>query len=340
MKWAIIVLIILGLLAALSASLLVNALRSENQTTLTGRGVVKAVVIKKALPAMSWISSQHVEVRDIKRTGLAADYFSDPVQVVGKVLAVPVMKDQVLTRSVLISEGSGAQLVAALPPGMRAVSVPVPKHSVMGGLLYPGCLVDIIATFRLQRSELKGEALSTTLLRSIQVLAVEDESIVSKANPEEQKTRISASGRDLTVTLMVDSRQAEALQLAMNNGKITLAMRNPLDQENVESDAMILNQGRLAKLGQLLGPTVVTSSGRMPEFNENGELVLIDPNNPNQPEQVIAPTPSGQTERLEQFFGNPFGGSGNAPQWEITVIRGKEVKEEVLDMPVSGVASQ
>ncbi len=329
MKWAIVVLIVLGLLAALSAILLVNALRTEKDT-LGGKGDVTAVVAKMTLPSMSWITSQHIEVKEVPRKGLAVDYFSDPVQVIGKVLAVPITKGQVLTRSNLITEGSGAQLATALPQGMRAVSIPISKHSVMGGLLYPGCLVDVIATFRLRRTrEAKGEALSTTLLRGIQVLAVQNETIFTKA--DQQKAKVRQSSRDLTVTLMVDSRQAEALQLAMNNGKVTLAMRNPLDRQDVESDAMVLSQGRLAKLGQILGSSVPTTNSRMPGFNEEGELVLTDSNDPNQPQQRISTGVTAKSQRLERFFG----GMGRSPQWQVTVIRGKDVKEEILEMAES-----
>ena len=336
MKWAIVVLIVLGLLAALSAILLVNALRTEKDT-LGGTGEVTAVVAKMTLPSMSWITSQHIEVKEVPRKGLAVDYFSDPVQVIGKVLAVPITKGQVLTRSNLITEGSGAQLATALPQGMRAVSVPISKHSVMGGLLYPGCLVDVIATFRLRRTrEAKGEALSTTLLRGIQVLAVQNETIFTKADQDQQKAKVRQSSRDITVTLMVDSRQAEALQLAMNNGKITLAMRNPLDRQDVESDAMVLSQGRLAKLGQILGSSVSTTYGRMPEFNEEGELVLTDSNDPNQPQQRISTGVTTESQRLERFFG----GMERSPQWQVTVIRGKDVKEEILEMGESDSAIQ
>lgn len=336
MKWAIVVLIVLGLLAALSAILLVNALRTEKDT-LGGKGDVTAVVAKMTLPSMSWITSQHIEVKEVPRKGLAVDYFSDPVQVIGKVLAVPITKGQVLTRSNLITEGSGAQLATALPQGMRAVSIPISKHSVMGGLLYPGCLVDVIATFRLRRTrEAKGEALSTTLLRGIQVLAVQNETIFTKADQDQQKAKVRQSSRDITVTLMVDSRQAEALQLAMNNGKITLAMRNPLDRQDVESDAMVLSQGRLAKLGQILGSSVSTTYGRMPEFNEEGELVLTDSNDPNQPQQRISTGVTTESQRLERFFGD----MGRSPQWQVTVIRGKDVKEEILEMGESDSAIQ
>lgn len=339
MKWAVIILIVLGLLAALSASLLVNALRSEKMDTLTGSGKVKAVVATTSLPAMSWITSQHVEVKEVQKKGLAADYFSDSIQVIGKVLAVPIVKDQVLTKRSLIAEGSGAQLAAGLSPGMRAVSVPVSRHSVMGGLLYPGCIVDVIATFNLRTRDAKGEAISTTLLRRVRVLTVQDESIISMAGQEEQKTRTSRTEAQLTVTLEVDSRQAEALQLAMNNGKITLAMRNPLDQQEVDSDAMVLSQGRLAKLGELLGTSVRLTGARLAGLDANELQVIIDPNDPNLTLQVPAVSQMQEAERLESFFGAGSGGR-RSPQWEITVIRGKEVKEEVFEMTGSGSVSK
>jgi len=122
----------------------------------------------------------------------------------------------------------------------------------------------------------------------------------------------------------------------MNNGKISLAMRNPLDKQNVESDAMVLSQGRLAKLGQLLGSSVSTTRGGMPEFNEEGELILADPNDPNQPQRRISTGVTAESQRLESFFG----GTRRSPQWQITVIRGKDVKEEILEMAESDSANQ
>ena len=180
MKWAIVVLIIFGLLAALSASLLVNALRSETtgDPKLSGKGEVKAVVAVKSLPARSLITPQDITVKNVPRKGLAATYFSEPEQVVGKVLRVPVAEGKVLTQSELLTGGSGVQLAATLQPGMRAVSVPVSIHSVMGGMLYPGCIVDVIATFRLSDQADRGQAMSTTLLRGIQVLAIQNASVV------------------------------------------------------------------------------------------------------------------------------------------------------------------
>jgi pilus assembly protein CpaB len=317
MKWAIAGLIGLGLLAGLSALLLVSALRSEKMAELRGKGSINAVVAAKALPAMSLLTSQNTAIKKVPRNGLAADFFFDQAQVVGKMLARPVEEGQVLTKSALMSEGEGAQVAATLKPGMRAMSVPVSKHSVMGGLLYPGCLVDVVATFHLRYQDERGQAISTTLLHGVQVLAVQDESIMSKTEQEKAQTKVNPRGSEnqLTVTLMVDTRQAEALQLAMDYGKVTLAMRNPLDQRATDSDAMVLSQGRLAMAGELLGPSVFRSGG--------------DANSPD-PNQMADETVN--TEQLRRLFGEGRG----SPQWQVTVIRGKDVKEEVVENSSAG----
>jgi len=279
---------------------------------LKGKGEVEAVVAVKALAAMSLITPQDITVKNVPIKGLAASYFSKPIHVVGKVLRVPIAENQVLTQNELLTGGSGVQLAAVLQPGMRAVSVPVSIHSGMSEMLYAGCIVDVIATFRLRE---RGEAMSTTLLRGIQVLAIQNASVVSTpVTGEPRKTE-----SQLTVTLMVDTRQAEALQLAMDNGKISLAMRNPTDQKTVDTEGMILNQGRLGKFGELLGSSVDAALA----VDSNAE---VDPS---------ADAAAQNTEQLNRVFGSESG--GKSPQWGVTVIRGREVKEEVVEAPGAAV---
>jgi Flp pilus assembly protein CpaB len=100
---------------------------------------------------------------------------------------------------------------------------------------------------------------------------------------------------------MVDSKQAEALQLAVTYGRISLAMRNPLDKSPIDSEATLLSQGRLAKLGSALNPTDLTAEGEK--------------------DQIIGEPPETK-EVLPQ----------EKPSWSMTVIRGTDVKEQDLDI--------
>lgn len=335
MKWSIVALIALGLIAAISATLLVNALRADD-TARSAKGDVDAVIVVKTLPAMAVISSHHVVVQKVPQKGLSPDYCSNPIQVIGKVLSVPVVGGQVLTKSLLITEGSGAQLAAALPFGMRALSVPVANYSVMSGLLYPGCVVDVIATFKLRSRNAKGQAVSMTLLHSIQVLAIQDRSIVSKSDPKDEAAK-KMGGRSSslrqTVTLMVNTKQAEALQLAMDNGKITLAMRNPLDQRPVSLEATVLSQGRLAQLGDLLGTSVFAAEeeSSYPDVNDLNVIEMAGlTGDPNRPIKTAAVRQNESADRIRRLF--ETGSSRSRPNWEITVIRGREVSEEVIEL--------
>ena len=131
---------------------------------------------------------------------------------------------------------------------------------------------------------------------------------------------------------MVNSRQAEALQLAMQNGKISLAMRNPLDKEPVDPEATILNRGRLAKLGSLMESSVPTG-----QMNFDGTLE-IDINNLRA--IVDANGSSYSTADASAGFGKLWRNTMSSDsqkrtssQWQVTVIKGKDIKEEVLKMP-------
>ncbi|MFW6456709.1 MAG: hypothetical protein ACOC0A_00280, partial [Planctomycetota bacterium] len=55
-----------------------------------------------------------------------------------------------------------------------------------------------------------------------------------------QKT--SPSGRRLTVTLLVEPEQAQALQLGEQRGMLTLAMRNPFDSAPITARALNLRE--------------------------------------------------------------------------------------------------
>ena len=319
MKWGAVILVAMGLAAALFAALLVKSLRSDDLSGVVPE--VDVLLASKDLPAMSVIESTDVTVEKVAKAKLPVGYLSSPAEGIGKILAMPVVQGQVLAESCFIENGVAAQVAASLPTGMRAVSVSLSNDSITGGLLYPGCVVDVLASFKLQSSE-RGQAISTTLLREVQVLAVRGASVVSEKEIEQDKSRSPSNYGRVTVTLMVDPKQAEALQLATENGMISLALRNPLDKSPVDTEATVLSQGRLAQLGSAMTTAVMAGSeGVGTSAPPTGDLT-----------SGLGVKTEGAKTSLQK------GGSGEAPSksresWPVTVIRGSQVLQEDLDMP-------
>jgi pilus assembly protein CpaB len=240
MKWPVVVLFVVGLLAAVSAAVLMTSLRAGGFLGAGDgdSGEVEVVVAAADIPAMSIVGADLVAVVRVPGSEASEDSFSSPLQVVGKVLNVPLVKDQRLERKHFAAEGSGPELASALKDGLRAVSVSLTDYSGLYGLLYPGSVVDVLAYMKVpDESGRRGDAVSSTILRKVQVLGVEDQTVVSLAEDEDPRGLEGKrqANRRWMVTLMVTPGEAQALQLAMENGRISLALRNPGD-ESVPAD--------------------------------------------------------------------------------------------------------
>lgn len=308
MKWTIGLLVTLGVVAAICVVLLVNAFRIDG--SLRSRsGEVAIVVAARDLPAWSVLTVEDIELSKIRKSDVEApeSCFNNTALVVGKVLSMDTTKGQIITKSQILSTGGPADIAALLSPGMRAVSVTLSSDQISGGLLYPRCFVDVLASFKLssgiRNDDSKGEALATTLLERIKVLAIAGESMLASPD-KEGKTASRSPSQRLTVTLELNSKQAEALQLATDNGTISLALRNPLDTEPVNPEATVLNRGKLSRMGGLLGTTVQANPVA-------GSISTSDSS---------AASSNMPTEQ-------------ESPSWDVTIIRGSKI----TDIQVNGI---
>lgn len=232
MRWAIILLILLGVLAAASAALLVASYGGSQRRETPN---VEILVATKALPAQTKIDGSMVALKTVTRKEAPAKHFTNAVQVVGKMLIVPIAEGQVVTPEVFGDRENAAKFAAAIGDGMVAVPITPKDFANLEGLLYPGCLVDVIFT---QRPGTGQDAVSVTLLQSVSVLAIGEYSVVSPKHEAESLEGQSTESKK--VTLQLTPRQAKALQLAQENGTISLALRNPLTPAAADSGAMSL----------------------------------------------------------------------------------------------------
>jgi pilus assembly protein CpaB len=104
-----------------------------------------------------------------------------------------------------------------VPSGMRAMAVGVNEVIGVSGFILPKDRVDVIAT----RTDQGTDKSTETILQNIEVLAV------GKRLEQEGKQNIEVP----TLTLAVTPEEAERLALALQEGKIHIALRSILDTQ-------------------------------------------------------------------------------------------------------------
>jgi len=122
--------------------------------------------------------------------------------------------------------GQRATLSALVKPGMKAVTIRVNDVEGVGGFVLPGDHVDIVLTRTIE----KGSATTEVVLQNTKVLAV-DQSADDRAN----KAAVAKS-----VTLEVDTVDAQKLWLASSVGSLSLLLRNAGETAEVRTRKITL----------------------------------------------------------------------------------------------------
>ena len=133
-------------------------------------------------------------------------------EVENRVVKVPIPQGNPVLFSMLAPEGTAAGLSGILDDGKRALTVKVDEVAGVAGFIHPGDHVDVLMDL-----SLKGEHFSKTILHNI--------SILTTGQIWEQKGDNKPMVVN-TVTLELTPEEAEVLNLASNEGRIRLALRN------------------------------------------------------------------------------------------------------------------
>ena len=148
--------------------------------------------------------------------------FGDPKEVIGRGLVMAIVQNEPILPNKLASKEAGAGLPPIIPPGLRAVSVRVNEVIGVAGYVTPGTRVDVVAT--VSPTQQHQDMTAKVILTNVQVLAAGTK--IERDSEGDKPVPVNV------VTLLVNPEEAERLTLASNEGKIQLALRNPLDQEN------------------------------------------------------------------------------------------------------------
>jgi pilus assembly protein CpaB len=166
------------------------------------------------------LDAHSVRVIDWPSNAVPKNAISDPAEVVGRGLIMPVLENEPILPTTLASKEAGAGLPPAIPPGLRALSVRVNEVIGVAGYVLPGTHVDVVAT--VNPGEKQGDMTSKVILTNVLVLAAGTK-MEQDANNKPMAVNV--------VTLLVNPDESERLTLAAGEGKIQLALRNPLDHD-------------------------------------------------------------------------------------------------------------
>ena len=206
---------------ALATFLALRYIKQQSQPLLA-REPSKAQVV---LAARSLQVGTVIEPEDIKLVSwpgnaLPAGYVASASEAVGRGITTPVAENEPLMAVKLASKEAGGGLPIIIKDGMRAVSVRVDEIIGVAGFVLPGTRVDVMVTLDKSPEENRPQAITKTILQNVQTLAAG------------QQVQRDVEGKPQTVTaitLLVTPDEAELLALAAKEGRIQLALRNPID---------------------------------------------------------------------------------------------------------------
>jgi pilus assembly protein CpaB len=223
-------LLFIGVLAlALGAFASALAYKTLQQRTAGKIELQQVVVAASDIPVGTKLQEKDLRTISISADAFPPGGFHHFQNAIGRGVVLPIAQGEFLISGKnLASPNAGSGLPSMIPSGMRAVSVRVSDMSSAGGFLSPGTRVDVLMT----GNPGSGEPQTVTVLKNVAVLANGSRLDHNMLGPENQNSPI--------ITLLVSPDDAERLALAMAQGRIQLALRNPLDTGQTDVAALSL----------------------------------------------------------------------------------------------------
>ena len=148
--------------------------------------------------------------------------FQDMLELEGRVLKSHLVRGEPVLESKLAPEGTLGGLSSVIEEGKRAITVRVNDVIGVAGFALPGNQVDILVNAQ----DENRKPFSRIVLEQILVLAVAQD-----VGRDDTKPKVVTA-----VTLEVSPQEAETLDLARSIGSLSLALRNQVDGQNVETE--------------------------------------------------------------------------------------------------------
>jgi pilus assembly protein CpaB len=217
------------------------------------------------------LTRDDVKVIQWPSNALPQGVIADPKDVIGRGVVLPIIQNEPILPMKLASKDAGSGLPPVIPPGLRAVSVRVNEVIGVSGYVVPGTRVDVVVT--LSATQNQQDMTSKVILTDGQVLAA--------GTKMERDTEKGKPMPVNVVTLLVNPDEAERLTLAATEGKIQLALRNPLDRDNpsthgVRASMLLGTAPPVRQYPRALPPSIRVTQVAAPDSGPTVEIIRGD----------------------------------------------------------------
>lgn len=222
-------LVLAGFTLALSVVVTLLAYRVLKNRLRPSDDTVQIVVAADKLSLGTRLAAADVRTAAWPKNVPLPGSFQKPEDVIGRGVIINMSANEPVLESKLAPKEGGAGLTSAIPEGMRAVSVKVNDVIGVAGFVVPGTRVDVILSGSRNKDN-NGIEESKVILENVQVLAA-GQNVDQDANGKPQNVQV--------ITLLVKPEDAQRLALATSgDGRIQLALRNPLDLQYANPEAV------------------------------------------------------------------------------------------------------
>ena len=222
----------IALILALGTSILVFSWLQNEKNRLMAAPIpltqnVQVVVANADFPWGTKLTPEMVQIQEYPSGVIPEGHFTSVDAIKDRVVMVDIKRNELLLESKLAPVGATTGGVAAVTDiNKRAMSVKVDDVIGVAGFIKPADRVDVMVTIEPENGKQGNtNTISKMILENVKVLAAGTQ--MERKGKDEEPKQVQV------ITVEVDVEEAEKLALASTQGRLRLALRNPLNTEHV-----------------------------------------------------------------------------------------------------------
>lgn len=246
----------------------------------TGPTMTEIAVARVDMNRGTKISAEHIQMKPYLHDTLPLGHFKEPDQVIGRVILSSISTTApILENSLAPKDLTKGGMAAVISPNKRAMAVKVDNVIGVAGFLHPGHMVDVLVSIE-QPETSNNSQITKTVLENILVLSV---------GTQAQESTDKKAKKVTVVTLEVDLEEGEKLALAVNEGRIQLALRGYTDIETVLTKGITtssLLKSYSAAVYEPVKPAVTAPAPKQPKPKPASRQIVVEVMNGNEMNRV------------------------------------------------------